>query len=95
MGRSFLAIKLALAFGLCVAFMVVAAARSASGPVHAVVEHRELVESSVTEAVTVEAVPGDEVVCLWRACPGFAAGAGRGLPTEQRTVWRRSAPKST
>jgi hypothetical protein len=69
MGRSYLSIKLALAFGLCIAALVTFAGRSAVHlPVRDEVTRAESV--AAPRQVQAQAMPAPEdVVCLWRACP--------------------------
>jgi hypothetical protein len=64
MGRSFLSVKLAAAFGLCVAIAVLA------------VERVQAADTEPCErATTVVEIRPEPVVCLWRACPDHVSVA--------------------
>jgi hypothetical protein len=70
MGRSLLSIKLAFAFGICIAVLA-----GAAGQVRTAASERAerpSTQPSQSEATALEAEmvqPAAEVVCLWRACP--------------------------
>jgi hypothetical protein len=70
MGRSLLPIKLAFAFGICIAVLLGAAGQVRSGASE--LAERPSTQPSRSEATALEAEivqPAVEVICLWRACP--------------------------
>jgi hypothetical protein len=67
MGRSLLSVKLALAFGVCVAVVVLVAERVMASPVERAPAAAEQPVQVPMEAA-VEQKTGAEV-CLWRGCP--------------------------
>jgi hypothetical protein len=70
MGRSLLSIKLAFAFGICVAVLAGAAGQVRTGAGE--LAERPATQPAGTEATALEAEivqPAAEVICLWRACP--------------------------
>lgn len=85
MGRSFLSVKLAVAFGLCVAVLVTGVERVRAAGADC---DRTTAETEATAPATpgkrasavpipsrpaAAARPAEQVVCLWRACPGDLA----------------------
>lgn len=81
MGRSFLSVKLALAFGLCVSVLVLVADAAQAGAVDA---SPAVVEQPVTAPAEAAAAAD---VCLWRGCPltwAPRAGSDGALGNTQR-----------
>jgi hypothetical protein len=92
MGRSLLSIKLAFAFGFCIAVLAGAAGqvRSAASEL----TERPSTQPSRSEATALGAEmvqPAAEVICLWRACPAVLSHPlpAKRAPSEIRPTARR------
>jgi hypothetical protein len=89
MGRSFLSVKLAIAFGVFIAVLV-----TVHGHVTASVVERAAVQEALhvvePRGMEVDAVAEEPVACLWRGCPAVL----HPLLREPPATGDRRAPRS-